>query len=463
MMREAAYMAGLTSNGPVIKKFTPIGDEIRRPQEINPNKLFLALEPEVAAIFAQFKNASSTAKSTQKTEPPKRYMVVDIGGGTVDITVHDIKDGKIDVVLPPNGNMWGGFKVNEAFEKMLGEVVDDEGFSKYQKKHPDESVSTINNLIYMEVENQKKKLGNAKDLDKSFVIKLPDSFVKCYGKNTITKQFKKMPKFEFEQNHGNLRIEYIEAKEKFLKDTIGKIVEIILNSFQRYNEKVEVIYLVGGFGSCAMMQNEIKKAIENSKGHRFDEIICPHTPNLAVVKGAVIWRQDPSVIHSRRANATYGLEVAPIFDESKHDKDYQFKDEDGNLRCHHVFQVFIEEGEPAKTDEVLVSTICPPSQGDTQMFIPLYSSSRPGIQYTRDIKDGRYIVEQIGQLIIDIPNDSGKPRVERLVEVSMSFSGAEIRAKAKYTVTGEEVNVVCDFLSQRPKDNINKKYSETAV
>ena len=35
-------------------------------------------------------------------------MVVDIGGGTVDITVHDNSNGKISVILPPMGNTWGG-------------------------------------------------------------------------------------------------------------------------------------------------------------------------------------------------------------------------------------------------------------------------------------------------------------------------------------------------------------------
>ncbi|XP_011406536.1 PREDICTED: heat shock 70 kDa protein 12A-like [Amphimedon queenslandica] len=53
MMREAAYMAGLTSNGPGIIRFTPVGSPLLRPQEVNPEKLSLALEPEVAAIYAQ--------------------------------------------------------------------------------------------------------------------------------------------------------------------------------------------------------------------------------------------------------------------------------------------------------------------------------------------------------------------------------------------------------------------------
>jgi hypothetical protein len=52
-------------------------------------------------------------------------------------------------------------------------------------------------------------------------------------------------------------------------------------------------------------------------------------------------------------------------------------------------------------------------------------------------------------LIIDIPNPDNKPKSEREVEVSMSFSSTEIRAKAKYCITGEEVKIVCDFFSDQ--------------
>ena len=58
-------------------------------------------------------------------------MVVDIGGGTVDITVHDKSNGRISVVLPPMGNTWGGTTVNEALSELLQEIVEDKGFEAF--------------------------------------------------------------------------------------------------------------------------------------------------------------------------------------------------------------------------------------------------------------------------------------------------------------------------------------------
>ena len=71
-----------------------------------------------------------------------------------------------------------------------------------------------------------------------------------------------------------------------------------------------------------------------------------------------------------------------------------------------------------------------------------------GIQYIIDKSDKPTVIE-IGHLIIDVPNRDNKPRMECEVEVSMSFSGTEIHAKAKYCITGEEVKTVCDFLTHQ--------------
>ncbi|XP_019862814.1 PREDICTED: heat shock 70 kDa protein 12B-like, partial [Amphimedon queenslandica] len=154
MMREAAYMAGLTSDAPGITRFTPVGSPLPRPEEVNPQKLSLALEPEVAAIAAQHKSAVSGS-------PPQRYMVVDIGGGTVDITVHDKSNGRISVVLPPMGNTWGGTTINEAFSQLFQEILEDEGFKSFSKSDPIRARAALNKLLYGEFEERKKVFGDA--------------------------------------------------------------------------------------------------------------------------------------------------------------------------------------------------------------------------------------------------------------------------------------------------------------
>ena len=106
----------MLTEGPGITTLTPIDVSISRPLELNPDKLSLALEPEAAAIYSQ---SVTSKEATGSIELKGAYMVVDIGGGTVDITVQEEIDGGIEVKSIPTGNTCGGMEVNELFQSLF--------------------------------------------------------------------------------------------------------------------------------------------------------------------------------------------------------------------------------------------------------------------------------------------------------------------------------------------------------
>ena len=59
-----------------------------------PAKLSLVSEPEAAAIYCRRK-ARVAGKGTQYVVRAENYLVIDIGGGTVDIASHAMVDGRI--------------------------------------------------------------------------------------------------------------------------------------------------------------------------------------------------------------------------------------------------------------------------------------------------------------------------------------------------------------------------------
>ena len=114
-------------------------------QEEHPDKLSLALEPDCAAVFCQHMaghhytlssstlSSSTSSLSTPSTPSPSTYLVVDIGGGTVDITAHRLTTSPqqhIDVVILPKGNDYGGSRVNQKFCVFLENLVRDKGFTR---------------------------------------------------------------------------------------------------------------------------------------------------------------------------------------------------------------------------------------------------------------------------------------------------------------------------------------------
>uniref|UniRef100_A0A1X7TRG7 Uncharacterized protein n=1 Tax=Amphimedon queenslandica TaxID=400682 RepID=A0A1X7TRG7_AMPQE len=165
------WLVCMTSDAPGITRFTPFGSPLPCPEEVNPEKLSLALEPEVAAIYAQHKSEVSG-------KPPQRYMVVDIGGGTVDITVHDKSNGRISEVLPPMGNTWGGTTINEALSELLQEIINDKGFHILLKSDPISAKTTLYGLFYEKFEEQKIIFGNAIEGLRKIALSLPRPFTR---------------------------------------------------------------------------------------------------------------------------------------------------------------------------------------------------------------------------------------------------------------------------------------------
>ena len=377
-------------------------------------------------------------------------MVLDIGGGTIDITVQDYDESvdKISVTLTPTGNSWGGTTVNKAFFEMMEEIVDDKGFSRFlsgPKKKTNEAL--LNKILYKEFEEEKKKFGElgliATTKDDVMTLEVPSGFCKEYA-TIMNDQF--FDGVEFHDDDDLLDISYRTVTKKLFKKTIDAIIAAFKSALQSTND-VDTIYLVGGFGGSKYVYETLQTEVSTMFNDREIKLLCPKYPHLAVCHGAVIWHLHPEIIQSRKADATYGISRSPVFDDSKHDVHYRYFDkEDQRYRCNNVFTVFIQKGETANADEIITTSLIPRYASDTQITTNIYSTDLSNIQYVRD-KSGKLNVKKIGELKLDVPNPNDLPRSQRLYDVSMDFSGTEIKATAKYRITGQEVKTVCDFLS----------------
>ena len=368
-------------------------------------------------------------------------MVVDIGGGTVDITVHDKSNGKINVILPPMGNTWGGTTINEALSMLLEDIVGDRRFDSFIKSNPVSANAILNKLFYEEFEERKKIFGDAKAGIKEIVLPLPKKFTQFYSEKKLHEACKRLNVF-YDPGDDSISINYDIVQEKIFQFTIDGIIECVRSAFDQLTSKVDTVYLVGGFGGCKFVSQKIEEAIGQ---YGNIPIVCPDQPDLAVVIGAVMWRKDPNIIQSRVADATYGIVVCPVFNPAIHDEHYRYLDkEDGIQRCDNVFEVFVLKGEVIK-DEVYKTTLIPSSQEKTQSCTDIYSTTDDEVQYIED-KNGELTVRKIGELVLDIPNPDNIPNYKREIDIFMDFSGTEIQARARYRITGKEVETVCDFL-----------------
>ncbi|XP_060580178.1 heat shock 70 kDa protein 12A-like [Ruditapes philippinarum] len=115
LMRESALQAGLLSES-----------------------IIIALEPEAASVCCRQLDVCTVDRDTGVTlsslNVGSRYLVLDAGGGTIDLTVHEITSPQcIKQVVASSGNIYGGNAVNDEFEKLLKTVLSDEKYKRFKR------------------------------------------------------------------------------------------------------------------------------------------------------------------------------------------------------------------------------------------------------------------------------------------------------------------------------------------
>jgi hypothetical protein len=112
-MRRAALLAGLI-------------------REECSDRLQLVLEPEAACVACETECAALNAGNT--------FMVLDCGGGTVDITMHRVvkkhPDLLLDEISCPSGGPWGSTLIDAEFERFVEKLVGADLFRIFKPSSP---------------------------------------------------------------------------------------------------------------------------------------------------------------------------------------------------------------------------------------------------------------------------------------------------------------------------------------
>lgn len=348
--------------------------------EQNPDRLSLALEPESGAIYChEMRRRGQVAYPTQHSSPTATpssysYLIVDIGGGTVDVSAHRVSTTptlSVEELHHPDGNDWGGLQVNLKFSEFLQKMVGDRKFARYL--HVDDADTKIVNRFELdELLNdtfERIKLGFCRcrrnEREDAFV-KLPDGFLNQYRGALVTAleaQAKQLHVDGRDNETVTLRDSVLRippAKmEVFLQPAIRGITDCIDNLLATLsNQRVEIntIYLVGGFGGCHYVYDLFRERYGANR-----QIIVPPNWEYAIVEGAVLFRANPGIVRSRKADATYGKSVVRHF-ESFHDERYRQGD-----YCHNLFQTIVGRGESIRPDSLYMAVSRPLCLEQTKM------------------------------------------------------------------------------------------------
>ncbi|XP_060077648.1 heat shock 70 kDa protein 12A-like [Ylistrum balloti] len=398
---------------------------------IKKEHLMIALEPEAASIYCQHVPVERASNSFLECSKSRlAYMVVDLGGGTLDITVHQRQEDKsLKELHAATGGAFGGNSVDDSFEVFLQEIVGPENIQKLKENHMEDYVQ-----LFREFEVKKRNITETKPEKVSMTV--PFTLVEILQADKSRKSFDnavKKSRFSPAVRSARQKLQIVNSEfRKFFQPTIDGIIKHMEDILcDRKFMDIKFILMVGGFSDCVLVQNAVR--------HRFKEkvIIVPPDAVLAVLKGAVLYGHEPRSISSRVARFTYGIQSWPEFDPRKHPEDKKIL-VNGVARCKDGFFKYIEIGQqvtPGHTESQVFQALKPDEEC---LECSVYVSSNRNPKFV-DEKGCR----ELGVLKVPLSSSRRGP-IE--IEETLVFGETELHVRARDIYTGKMFEASFDFL-----------------
>uniref|UniRef100_A0AAU0MVK8 Heat shock protein family A member 12 variant X7 n=1 Tax=Urechis unicinctus TaxID=6432 RepID=A0AAU0MVK8_UREUN len=414
-MRQAALKAGIIDT-------------------MDSQSLVIALEPEAASLYCRqldVHHLLSTNKDESKMPVGTKYLVLDCGGGTLDVTVHHLRDfNKVAELYQATGSDLGGSKVDDNFIELLKNVLGADVVDAYQNESPADWLNMMSSF------EQKKRVVDPRKSEKtniSISAELGTIYMEVKGEN-----IKKAISPEWKSKGMSVANGVLRIPHETMLGVFAPIVSAVVDHVKDLMKIPQVrdtthILVVGGFGESPVLQSALRDEFEGTM-----KIIVPADASHCVMKGATLFGHNPSAIVSRRSRKTYGTDVYPIFDPTKHDpgKTKMYGDK---RRAEGLFRTWIKQGEEVQMGKALTFSHVPVTPDQTNMSIGLFCSELNDPRYCSDTG-----VDQLGNITVQLPGSG----LDRRVEVKIMFGGTEITVEGRdCRPGGSSAKTTVNFLS----------------
>ncbi|XP_048762081.2 heat shock 70 kDa protein 12A-like [Ostrea edulis] len=406
--------------------------------------MMFVYEPEAAALYCRYQKLhaindttnDSDGKGDTALQKGRKVLVFDMGGGTTDISVIEIKSEKeIHIVERASGGPFGGTHINENFCQWLDEVFGEDNMKKIRTEHRSDYMQLIRDF-----EQKKRPIDPKKD--KSLFLQIP----------TVLKQLAEDTwkcKLEDQFRKAESRYPCVQVKKRgklffpssfFVEHFILPISKIVLEDMKRILQKhgdISSVLAVGGLAQSAAMTTEIRKYAKDIP------VFVPFDSSVAILNGAVLYGHDNNVIKARICKYSYGIQTMRPFEEGD-DKSKKVQQE-GKVWCKHCFRALYHAGDMIKLGDVNsyeLEEYFNEEGRKNKQFKPIRC-----ILFRSESENPRYVTdngcEEHGTIEIEVP-ENGFP-VHYKCTVELEFAGTEIIARLKDNQGIKTIRV--DFLN----------------
>ncbi|KAH8817272.1 hypothetical protein F5884DRAFT_246530 [Xylogone sp. PMI_703] len=283
-------------------------------------------EPEAAALAAL--KGDLSPGSVHAAQPGENILVLDCGGGTVDITTYTIKKAQPTIVFEELvvgiGGKCGSTYIDREFHKLMMEWFPDH-FPQVPLKLKGPGSAFMNMF-----ENAKRDLSDSVDDDDDEAIEIKLHLGEGVESEHYDDEFVLLKRKELKQ----LFEPVVNQIRALLEDQVTQI--------KKLGKKIDTIILVGGFGDSDYLYGQLKRWCQANGGIK---LINPAFCQAAIVRGAAIRGLEgtgPSKLICRRH---YGITMGRPFKNGIDDEKNAYIDMyTGNKYCAGYMNWKIEKG-----------------------------------------------------------------------------------------------------------------------
>ena len=335
-------------------------------------------------------------------------------GGTADIIVHERRpDGRLKELNKGSGGIMGSGHVDNAFLQFLVRVF---GAPVVREFLDDCKIEFLELIRDFDIAKTKVRPRQYNPLE----VKIPPSLdricrQKQNGDNLANVISKSVYREKVKLVDNKMLIDGAMSNE-FFRTAAFDVVRNIKHALSTNSAK-GILYLVlaGGFAGSPIVQETIQHELEDSTD--IQRIIVAPDPELAILKGAVLFGHRPASIFARVLRYTYGLRKAKLFNPDMHANEHRVVLH-GIEFITDVFSTFITAGTRAPVGFVSYDSLTTIEPFQKVIQIDIYYSTEMNPMF---VTEKNCFV--LGKIDYQVPNPS---KEERTIYIEFIFGDTEL-------------------------------------
>ncbi|CAG8668072.1 9322_t:CDS:2, partial [Ambispora gerdemannii] len=341
------------------------------------------------------------------------FMIVDCGGGTIDLTVRTLLPGsKLSELTESTGGFCGSTYIDKEFKKFLARKIGLSAYQLLEEKHYPQLqylVQYFCTQVKLPFDGIERSWRN-KEIDLEEVCPVLLQYVKGEERDIL------------EESEWMIELDFLLVKS-FFDSVVGQIINLIHRQISKSRKNISAIFLVGGFSESKYLLLKIR----NEFNARIPYISVPSGPIASIVRGAALYGLKMDTIKTRVLRNTYGIRM--LRDWTPNDPVSRIIMIDSEKRiCY--FERLAKKSTEVPVDQEFKKKVCPVYKNQSKASFMIYTTKADDGKYCEDPG-----MELFGTLDLEIPDvhlGLGRP-----LEFTLTFGQMETRAFARAIMSGK--------------------------